>query len=180
MRKSIPEPGVPMATTPTPSLHIEVSKSAGTLKLIETIGNTTTTLLEGPVVTGCDGSATPAGSYIGGKWIKDKINPTHGPIPWSKDNWANPYGPYFLPLNNAKTGKYTTYGIHGTRGPLTGNFEKPPLPQGILSFFVEDDTAKFLFCSHGCIRLSNQNIRKLYEITTQPKYTGVPITVTVK
>ena len=163
-----------------PTLDITVTKADNTLELKETIAGRTTTLLIGKVVTGCDGSETPSGSYIAGKWIKDKVNSTHGPTPWSKDNWANPYGPYFLPLHDVKSGKYTTYGIHGTRGPLTGGFEKPPLAQGLLSFFVGEDNSKFLFCSHGCVRLSNQNIQKMYEVTTQAKYAGVKITVTVK
>jgi lipoprotein-anchoring transpeptidase ErfK/SrfK len=136
-------------------------------------------LLEASVVSGCDDSGTPRGIYRAGKWIKDKTNSTHGPTPWSKDPWGNPYGPYFLPLNNSKTGSYTTYGIHGTRGPLVGNFEKPPVPEEILHLFVGED-AKYLYCSHGCIRLSNQNITKLYELTVQTKYAGVAITVTIK
>ena len=163
-----------------PALHISVSKADHLLELQETIAGKTTTLLKGSVVTGCDGSETPSGTYVADKWIKDKTNPTHGPTPWSRDNWANPYGPYFLPLNDVKTGTYTTYGIHGTRGPMAGGFEKPPLPQGLLGFFVGEDKSKFLFCSHGCVRLSNQNIQKLYELTTQAKYIGVKIAVTIK
>lgn len=116
--------GKPLAT-----LDIEISTTDKTLTLTESIGTKKTELLTADIVSGCDKTGTPAGNYKGGKWIKDKTNPTHGKTPWSKDNWANPYGPYFLPLNDAKTGKYTTYGIHGTRGPLFGNFEKPPLPE---------------------------------------------------
>lgn len=164
----------------TPFLDIVVSISNKTLTLTETIGATKTDLMSVSVVSGCDGNGTPAGIYKGGKWIKDKTNPAHGPKPWSKDPWSNPYGPYFLPLNDGKTGRYTTYGIHGTRGPLAGNFEKPPLPQGLMSFFLGEDEAKYLYCSHGCIRLSNQNITKLFELTTNAKYAGVTITVTVK
>ena len=128
----------------------------------------------------CEDTGTPVGVYKAGKWIKDKTNSTHGPTPWSRDPWGNPYGPFFLPLNDAKTGKYTTYGIHGTRGPRAGNFEKPPLPQGLMSFFVGDDEAKFLYCSHGCVRVSNPNISKIFELTTQPKYAGTTISVTIK
>ncbi len=169
-----------MAQPHVPSLEIVVSLTDKKLTLTELADGKRTELMTADVVTGCDGSGTPKGSYKGGKWIKDKTNPTHGPTPWSKDNWANPYGPYFLPLNNAKTGKYTTYGIHGTRGPLFGNYEKPPLPKGLLSFFIEADQAKYLYCSHGCIRLSNQNITRMYELTTQARYAGATIAVSVK
>ena len=169
-----------MTKAPAPELEIVVSRSAKTLTLTETLGTAKTVLLTAGVVSGCEDTGTPLGSYKSGKWIKDKTNPAHGPKPWSKDPWGNPYGPYFLPLNDSKTGKYTTYGIHGTRGPLIGNFEKPPLPHGLMSFFLGDDEAKYLYCSHGCVRLSNQNITKLFELTTQAKYVGVTIAVTIK
>lgn len=130
-------------------------------------------LLEADIVSGCDDSATPPGAYKAGKWIKDKTNSVHGPVPWSKDRWANPYGPYFLPLHDAKTDRYTTYGIHGTRGPMAGNFEKPPMPEALARWFMDEETAKYLYCSHGCIRLSNQNIEKLFQLTTQPQFTTV-------
>jgi hypothetical protein len=146
----------------------------------EVNGTTVTQLLKANVVSGCEDTGTPAGQYKAGKWIKDKTNPAHGPTPWSKDPWANPYGPYFLPLNNPNTGAYTTYGIHGPRCPLTGNFEKPPVPEGLLRLFVDRDDAKFLYCSHGCVRLSNQNITKLFELTTQPRYAGMSILVTIE
>jgi len=169
-----------MADSPRLALDIAVSLTDKTLTLTETADATKTVLMTASVVSGCDGTGTPAGSYKGGPWIKDKTNPIHGKTPWSKDNWANPYGPYFLPLNDAKTGRYTTYGIHGTRGPLVGNFEKPPLPQGLMSLFVGDEEAKYLYCSHGCVRLSNENISKLQEITTRSKYAKVTISVTIK
>ena len=168
-----------MSKPPVILLEIVVTLSSKTLELTETIGAVKTVLLTASVVSGCDATGTPAGLYKGGKWIKDKTNPSHGPTPWSKDPWRNPYGPYFLPLNDSKTGKYTTYGIHGTRGPLFGNFEKPPLPKSLIDIFVGDD-AKYLYCSHGCVRLSNQNITTLFNLTTQPKYLGVTISIAIK
>lgn len=72
-----------------------------------------------------------------------------------------------------------TYGIHRTRGPMFGNFEKPPLPQSVLSWFMADDSAQFLYCSHGCVRLSNQNIEKLFKLTTQAGFAGIKIRVGV-
>jgi lipoprotein-anchoring transpeptidase ErfK/SrfK len=169
-----------MSNGPKPALRIVVSRTDKILTLTETSGSTTVVLLSAAVVSGCEDSGTPAGEYVGGKWIKDKTNATHGPKPWSKDPWGNPYGPFFLPLNKATTNVYTTYGIHGTRGPLVGNFEKPPVPQRLLGLFLDADDARFLYCSHGCVRLSNQNITKLFELTTQGKYIGVKIAVTIK
>ena len=169
-----------MTRLSTPKLEIIVSRSDKMLSLIEAVSSAVTTLLTASIVSGCEDTGTPVGVYKAGKWIKDKTNSTHGPTPWSKDPWGNPHGPFFLPLNDAKTGKYTTYGIHGTRGPRAGNFEKPPLPQGLMSFFVGDDEAKFLYCSHGCVRVSNQNISKVFELTTQSKYAGMTISVTIK
>lgn len=161
-------------------LDITVSRANKTLTLTETVDGKTQTLLTAEVVSGCEDTGTPPGSYKGGKWIKDKTNPTHGPIPWSKEPWKNPYGPYFLPLNDSKTGQYTTYGIHGTRGPVAGNMVKPPVPQGLLSLFLGDDEAKFLYCSHGCVRLSNKNITQLFDITTKSIYAGVVIGVKIE
>lgn len=169
-----------MTRPSVPRLEVSVSRSDKTFTLVETVDSKSTTLLTADIVSGCEDTGTPAGSYKAGKWIKDKTNPSHGPTPWSKDPWGNPYGPYFLPLNDPKTGKYTTYGIHGTRGPLAGNFEKPPLPQGLMSFFVNDEEAKYLYCSHGCVRMSNQNISKIFELTTKPRYAGSTISVTIK
>lgn len=162
------------------TLEIHVSKSKKKIKLLHKNGSKESVLLEANIVSGCEGSGTPSGKYKAGKWIKDKTNPHHGPKPWSQDQWANPYGPYFLPLHNIKNNQYTTYGIHGTRGPLIGNFEKPPLPEALVGWFVGDDTAKYLYCSHGCIRLSNQNIEKLFTLTAQPKYVGVQPTITIE
>ena len=169
-----------MARPLTPTLEIVVSRTNNTLILTETVGTSTTNLLSANIVSGCEDTGTPAGSYTASKWIKDKTNPTYGTTAWSKDPWGNPYGPYFLPLNDGKTGRYTTYGIHGTRGPLFGNFEKPPLPKGLVGFLLGVNEAKYLYCSHGCIRLLNQNIAKLFELTTQSKYVGVSILVSVK
>lgn len=124
-------------------------------------------LLEVDIVSGCDGTNTPTGSFKAGKFIKDKTNSKFGPVPWSKDPWGNPYGPYFLQILNLK-GVYTTYGIHGTRGfdGALGYFEKPPIPQWMLGLFVDDDSAKYSYCSHGCIRISNENIKKLFLLIT--------------
>jgi len=163
-----------------PSLNIVISRSEKTLVLTEFSNNVTTTLLAAPIVTGCDEAGTPKGSFFGGKWVRDKTNPAHGRIPWSKDPWANPYGPFFLPLHDAKSGTYTTYGIHGTRGPLAGNFEKPPIPKGLLGIFLDDEKTKYLYCSHGCVRVSNSNISKLFELTSQARFIGTRIKVTIQ
>jgi lipoprotein-anchoring transpeptidase ErfK/SrfK len=125
-------------------------------------------LLEADIVSGCEGNNTPTGKFRAGKFIKDKTNPKYGVVSWSKDPWGNPYGPYFLQILNLK-GIYTTYGIHGTRGfgGAIGVFEKPPIPQWMLGIFIEEDAAKYSYCSHGCIRVSNSNIAKLFSIVTK-------------
>lgn len=122
-------------------------------------------LLETDIVSGCDDSRTPIGKFKAGKFIKDKTNPNFSPVPWSKDPWGNPYGPYFLQILNLQ-GAYTTYGIHGTRGfdGMFGHFVTPPIPQWMLHLFVDDDTAKYSYCSHGCIRIPNEKIKKLFTI----------------
>lgn len=129
------------------------------------------------ILSGCEGSATPVGEYKAGNWVKDKTNAQHGPTAWSKDPWGNPYGPYFLPIHT-KAGKYTTYGIHGTRGPGWSPFLAPPVPQGLLGFFTSDDSAKFLYCSHGCIRVANPDIQKLFAATMGPDTKKMTISIT--
>ena len=169
-----------MATTkPEPRLLITVDRASTQLELSEAVSDGRRTLMSASIVSGCGDSGTPPGNYKGGRWVKDKTNAAHGPTPWSKDPWRNPYGPYFLPLNNARTGVYTTYGIHGTRGPMGGNFEKPPVPEWLLKRFMDEEQARYLYCSHGCIRLSNQNIVKLFEVTTQPRLMAVPLFVVI-
>lgn len=122
-------------------------------------------LLEADIVSGCEDSRTPRGYYKAGKLIKDKTNSKFGPIPWSRDQWGNPYGPYFLEILNMN-GSYTTYGIHGTIGfdGILGVFEKPIVPKQVIEMFIDDNDARYLYCSHGCIRISNYKIGKLYSI----------------
>lgn len=164
------------------SLEIRVSRSASKLKVLQKTSSGESLMMEARIVSGCERTGTPTGNYKAGKWIKDKTNPVHGPKPWSHDKWGNPYGPYFMPLHDAKKDKYTTYGIHGTRGPLFGNFEKPPIPEEVTRLIIGNDaeSAKYLYCSHGCIRLSNENIEKLYKLTTQPQFTDVRASIVIE
>lgn len=154
-------------------MRIDVDLSDATLVVrkggSESDRDYSTTLLDAAIVSGCDDSRTPTGKFKAGRFIKDKTNPKFGPRPWSKDKWGNPYGPYFLEILNLN-GSYTTYGIHGTRGPdgTLGQFVKPPVPEGVLKWFVDDDAAKYAFCSHGCIRVSNTNIQKLFNLIVRP------------
>ncbi len=161
-------------------ISIIISKNNYSMQVVAKIAKNSERLMEADIVSGCEDSGTPTGNYRTGRWIKDKTNPIHGPTPWSKDSWNNPYGPYFLPLHDADTNRYTTFGIHGTRGPLIGNFEKPPLPRAILNLVLDDNTSKYLYCSHGCIRLSNQNIVKLFNLTTMGLYAFAPISVVIQ
>lgn len=168
-----------MATTPKLSFRIEIDLIGKKLKLTEQKGTANNTLLDAEIVSGCEDTGTPVGTYVAGSWIKDKTNPIHGPTAWSKNMWANPYGPYFLPLNDSKTGKYTTYGIHGTRGPIFGGHVTPPLPKMIVSAVLGHEETKYLYCSHGCIRVSNQSITKIRELTAG-KNGGASIIVQIK
>lgn len=62
---------------------------------------------------------------------------------------------------------------------MAGNFEKPPLPEWMVRRFMDDNQARYLYCSHGCIRVSNQNITKLFQVTTQPRLMNTPLYVVV-
>lgn len=180
-----------MPNPPPPELKIAVEKQAKKLTLTETRNGVAVVLLSGNVVVGCDGSQTPSGNFVAGPWELDPTDPVFGPKPWKQEPWANPYGPYFLRLMHGN-GTRTNYGIHGTRGPLngvTGSFEKPPpslkpdmiraLAKSAAGISLSDDDLKYLYCSHGCIRLSNQNIEKLFTLTNQAIYTGIQIKIVV-
>lgn len=155
-------------------------------KNLLTLFNGEEELLKAEIVSGCDDSATPPNTYKAGQWKLDPIDPRFGPIPWSKDQWGNPYGPYFLELLDDKTGIFTTYGIHGTRGEASSTHVKPPVSEEQLTSLLSSDTVrgviqsltssatvkmlreqgtKYLYCSHGCIRISNVNITKLFYST---------------
>jgi lipoprotein-anchoring transpeptidase ErfK/SrfK len=149
-------------------IDVDLTKKVMIVRKGDDKDNSNEILLEADIVSGCEGNDTPTGKFKAGKFIKDKTNPKYGSVPWSKDPWGNPYGPYFLQILNLK-GVYTTYGIHGTRGfdGVLGAFEKPPIPKWMLGLFVEDDAAKYSYCSHGCIRISNNNIAKLFTLITK-------------
>ena len=143
---------------------IIICKDLGKLLLVE---DGKCTKFEAPIATGCpDGHETPSGDFAAGNWQYDKHVPEYAnDEPWSK-NHKNPYGPWFLEINNKK-GKYTSYGIHGTSGPGLWPSPKPPLPKSW--------SPDFSHCSHGCVRLSNPGIKKLHEILPNPA--GTPITI---
>lgn len=147
---------------------IEITLSANKLKMLSPSG---ITLFNATIAHGCSGSGgkykTPTGKYKTGEWIKDKTNPKYGPIPWSKNHWANPYGPWFLKIMT-KGGSYTALGIHGTRGPGWYWSPTPFIPRSIMNRI--DQEYEFLYCSHGCIRTSNYHIQKLQKLI--PNTTG--------
>lgn len=132
--------------------------------------------LETHIVHGCDDTPSITGKLRAGKWIKDKTNATYGPVPWSEDRWSNPYGPYFLQILD-QSGFYTSYGIHGTIGFGWSPFVKPPLPQFLLQLFTEE--AKYLYCSHGCIRIPNGDINELFHLTSAILAAGTEIAITI-
>ena len=142
---------------------IEVCRDSGTVTMFDDKGNQ---IFKEDAVTGCPGNETRLGTYTAGKWQPNKKNNEY-PTPWNVDNWANPYGPYFMPLY--KDGKYSTYGIHGTKGPGYSPFEKPPLSQ------YWSHQSDYLYCSHGCVRVSNKDIQKLHDLLPDSKGTEVVI-----
>lgn len=141
-------------------MQIVICRDTGTATVYDDSGKA---IFDEPTVTGCEGTETPLGRYRAGDWIKDKTNPKFGKVPWSQDKWGNPYGPWFLPLYQG--GRYTTYGIHGTRGWGWVPFAKPLVP----------GFDKYAYCSHGCIRMSNPDIEDLHDLLPRPK--GVEVVV---
>ena len=76
-------------------------------------------------------------------------------------------GHLLVNLKQANLSK-TKYGIHGTRGldGMFGHFVTPPMPQWMFGLFVDDDAEKYSYCSHGCIRISNEKIKELFTLVT--------------
>jgi lipoprotein-anchoring transpeptidase ErfK/SrfK len=142
-------------------VRIQINLSEKTLKLFQN----EKVIFESEVVSGCDDSGTPTGKYKSGEWQEGKINTKHsGDKSWAQDPWGNPYGPYFLKIHRLD-GSYTQLGIHGTRGPGWAVIATPPVPQSILKWFVGVERSKYYYCSHGCIRIPNKDIIKLFNLT---------------
>ena len=136
--------------------RIVVCQKEKKLTFYDVMGNPA---LKADVVCGCQGTPTPNGKFKAGEWQKDKVNRKFsGPKGWSKSKWKNPYGPWFLPVEN--TGGC---GIHGTIGWKFLN-----------DLFIDIPGT----CSHGCMRLSNNNITKLHDLLPKPKGTEVNIKAT--
>ena len=162
------------------SLQILITRSEKTLTLAESHDGNLAFLLKAPILAGCDEGGTARGSYACGKWLKDKPNTSAGATPWSQDPWASPYGPFFLPLHDCANGQYSTYAIHGSRGPVFGGFPKPPLAPGLAGFFLEPRPDRYLLCAPGSIRLANHHLAQLFDLTTQARFVRAPLLVTVK
>ena len=162
------------------SLQILITRSEKTLTLAESRDGELSFLLKAPVLAGCDEGGATRGTYAAGKWLKDKANVLAGATPWSEDPWANPYGPFFLPLHDAASGQYSSFAIHGTRGPVFGGFARPPLPPGLAGFFLEPQPQRYLFSAPGSFRLANHDLAQLFDLTTQARFVRAPVSVTVK
>jgi lipoprotein-anchoring transpeptidase ErfK/SrfK len=152
-------------------------------------------IFQAEIVIGADAYPTPTGTFKAGDWEKDKTNTEYGPVPWSESPWRNPYGPWFLRILY-KDGSYTKYGIHGTRGPGWYWDPEPPIPESevlkILQYSKQNldkhginidethytnfqDQIKYLYHSHGCIRLSNRDIQQLHDLIPSPD--GIDIVI---
>lgn len=126
--------------------------------------------MHGKVIVGCEDSPTKTGTFQSKYWTKDKTNLKYGPVPWSKDK-TNPYGPYYLGIYDQK-GNYQAFGIHGRSGGMNNRIHSR-IPRWIAEPLGL--RSKYNYCSHGCIRLSNNNIVKLHGLT--PKPYGMPIII---
>jgi hypothetical protein len=152
------------------SLQILITRSEKTLTLAESSGGSLHFLLKAPILAGCDDAGLARGCYAGGKWLQDK----------PEDPWAHPDGPYFLPLHDADSGRYSAFGIHGSRGPVFGGFPKPDLPPGLAGFFLEPQPGRYLFRAPGSFRLANHHLAQLFDLTTQARFVRAPMSVMVK
>jgi hypothetical protein len=162
------------------SLQILITRSEKTLTLAESRDGELAFLLKAPILAGCGESGPARGSYDCGKWLQDKPNALADAAPWSEDPWANPYGPFFLPLHEAATGRYSGFAVHGTRGPVFGGIARPPLPAGLAGLFLETQPERYLFVAPGSIRLANHHVAQLFDLTTQARFVRAPMSVTVK
>jgi len=152
------------------SLQILITRSEKTLTLAESSEGSLNFLLKAPILAGCDDSGLARGSYACGKWLEDK----------PEDPWSHPDGPWFLPLHDAASGRYSSFGIHGSRGPVFGGFAKPALPPGLAGFFLESQPARYLFRAAGSFRLANHHLAQLFDLTTRARFVRAPMSVLVK
>jgi RHS repeat-associated protein len=133
---------------------ITICLRQGTLSLTDDNGNTVFTSSAYP---GCSSTPTNPGHYKAGRWQANKTSNAYPntQTPYSNPywGWTSGYGPWFLPINT-ETGTYTGTGIHGT------------------SFF---EHIPWISCSHGCVRLSNDNIQHLHSLLPNPS--GTPIDI---
>ena len=162
------------------SLQILITRSEKTLTLAESCNGSLSFLLKAPVLAGCEEGGAARGTYACGKWLKDKANAFAGATPWSEDPWAGAYGPFFLPLHEAESGQYSSFAIHGGRGPAFGRYPKPPLPAGLAGFFLEPQPSRYLFCAPSSFRLANHHLAQLFDLTTQARFVRAPVSVTVR
>jgi len=73
-------------------------------------------------------------------------------------------------LQSAKLYGNPTYPLPVRNLPLPFGFVAPPMPQWMFGWFVDDDTEKYSYCSHGCIRISNKNIKKLFTLALKERH----------
>ena len=138
---------------------IKICLDTNTLQLLDDDGKS---IFDAHAIHGCPNvTPTPSGSYKLGAWEKDKTSTRWGDD--SKRRWSddplgrNVFGPYFVPVLGTNG-----IGIHGHYG-LRYTFT--------LSSLVSS-------CSHGCIRLSNQDIIELHYL--MPKSQGTPVEISIK
>lgn len=109
---------------------------------------------------------TRVGSYRITSWHQNYRSRSY-PIPWNADPWRGVFGAFTAKLGPRASYQY----LHGTAGPMElGDWlvqkREPPPPQagdpaGAYAVRVREAEHGL---SHGCVRLSNQNIGRLREL----------------
>ena len=140
----------------------KVKVCLNTMKLILTDNSGKPIFCPDVKAEGCSKTPTPIGRFTLGAWQPDKTSPRWGSgssTPWSDSSIGyNVFGAFFAPVNG--TGGV---GIHGRLG-------NGPITESLFGLINP--------CSHGCIRLSNDDITRLHDLL--PDSSGTAVTISNK
>lgn len=109
---------------------------------------------------------TRVGAYSISRWVQDYTNRQY-PLKWSDNNWRGAFGKAAAMLSPRSAGQH----IHGTIGPVElGDFYLERMPprkkdsnESIQDYEKYVDSYEYGL-SHGCTRLSNENIEKFKKL----------------
>jgi len=109
---------------------------------------------------------TRVGSYFIRQWVNDYVNKSY-PHKWSKNNWRGAFGRAAAKLSPRSAGQH----IHGTVGPielqdfyLDRMAPREKKSDESISHYERYVAGYEYGLSHGCTRLSNENIGKLKKL----------------